>query len=356
MFEYFDNWVMSYQLNRLLAEIPDGGGTFGEAHRAASAMTDGDFESWYREWNRLGDAVASAAEENDHPATRRDALLRASNYYRSANFFLDQSTAQAASTYENLRSSFRGALDTGTMGGERVEVAAEDGTLTGYYFETDQERSTSATLLLHGGADSVQEECYFFGVPRALERGFDCLIFDGYGQGDAIRDRGMYSRPDWEVSVSPFVDWVESERPTDRIGLFGASLGGYYGARAAAVEDRLDAVALWSACFDVLHDIYDHYPSIQGTLQWLVDADSDAQARDRLSAFTLEDAPKITTDLLITHGTEDTIIDPAAVEKTAAMASSVETRLWEGEEHCTVHEWVGATSFMFDWLADRLIG
>lgn len=55
------------------------------------------------------------------------------------------------------------------------------------------EAKDSATLVVHTGFDGIQEELYTQCVLAALQRGHNCLTFEGPGQGRVIR-----LRRDWE--------------------------------------------------------------------------------------------------------------------------------------------------------------
>ena len=55
--------------------------------------------------------------------------------------------------------------------------------------------------------DGYVEECYW-GVAVALERGHNCLAFDGPGQGGMLRQREVPFRPDWEAVVTPVLDFA----------------------------------------------------------------------------------------------------------------------------------------------------
>jgi alpha-beta hydrolase superfamily lysophospholipase len=84
------------------------------------------------------------------------------------------------------------------------------------------------------GMDGYVEECYW-GVAAALERGHNCLAFDGPGQGGMLRQREVPFRPDWEAVVTPVLDFAlkRTEVDPERIALVGRSFGGYPAPRTA---------------------------------------------------------------------------------------------------------------------------
>jgi hypothetical protein len=85
---------------------------------------------------------------------------------------------------------------------EAVEVPYEGATLPGYFFRVDDSGERRPTVITMTGMDGYVEECYW-GV-AALERGYNCLAFDGPGQGGVLRQREVPFRPDWEAVVTPF--------------------------------------------------------------------------------------------------------------------------------------------------------
>ena len=54
---------------------------------AWQCAADGDEEAWCREWGALADRIRASAWPSSRPVCGRDALLRASNYYRTADFY-----------------------------------------------------------------------------------------------------------------------------------------------------------------------------------------------------------------------------------------------------------------------------
>src|SRR4051795_8458180 len=77
----------------------------------------------------------------------------------------------------------------------------------------------------------------------ALRRGYNCLLFDGPGQGRPLIHQGLHMRPNWESVVSAVLDTVLSYPNVDAqsVALAGWSFGGYLAPRAASGEHRIAA-------------------------------------------------------------------------------------------------------------------
>jgi pimeloyl-ACP methyl ester carboxylesterase len=93
---------------------------------------------------------------------------------------------------------------------EPIQIPYEKTTLPGYFFKVDDYSTTEdenekqrPIVVVHGGFDSTLEELYFSAAAPALERGYNCLAFDGPGQGGVIRNQKTPFRFDWEKVVTP---------------------------------------------------------------------------------------------------------------------------------------------------------
>lgn len=243
---FFNDDTFSFELLRILSYAPYGGADIGECLSAAYRIQEGDFESWHSEWYRTAERVLSQALESLEKGKRTSAkenFLRASNYYRTAEFFLhgNQDDPRILETWGKSRNAFVQAIKLMDEHVEQIEIPYEGTTLPGYFYRMDA--SPRPTLLVHGGFDSTGEELYFEVVQAALKRGYNCLTFEGPGQGAVIREQGIPFRHDWEKVVTPVVDylWTRSDVDRNKIALLGISLGGYLAPRAAAFEHRLAA-------------------------------------------------------------------------------------------------------------------
>ncbi|SFL16563.1 Alpha/beta hydrolase family protein [Paenibacillus sp. 1_12] len=244
----FNDQTFSFELLRTLSYAPYGGADIGECLLTANRIEEGNFESWYKEWHATAERVHSLAESALAAGQRvsaREAYLRASNYYRTAEFFLHGNVhdSRILSTWENSRITFWQAAQLMDTPVEQVNIPYEGTNLTGYLYKVDDSNKPRPTLIIHGGYDSTGEELYFGGAAAAIQRGYNCLTFEGPGQGSAIRLQQLPFRPDWEKVVTPVVDYActRSEIDPQRIALMGISFGGYLAPRAAAYEQRLAA-------------------------------------------------------------------------------------------------------------------
>ncbi|WP_422661297.1 alpha/beta hydrolase family protein [Paenibacillus sp. EC2-1] len=223
-----------------------GGADVGECLSTAYRIEEGNFESWYEEWLKTATRTHREAEESSRQGNKisaREFYLRASNYYRTAEFFLhgNPEDSRILETWSLSRSTFRHALSLLDHHWEIVSIPYEDTELPGYLYLAGNH--PGPVLIVHGGYDSTAEELYFQVVTSALERGYHCLVFEGPEQGAVIREQRVPFRHDWEAAVTPVVDYL-TKRPeviSDKIALMGISLGGYLAPRAAAYEHRLAA-------------------------------------------------------------------------------------------------------------------
>jgi hypothetical protein len=96
-----------YETQRVLGHTAYGGADTGEVLSTAQRITAGDYDSWNKEWVAIADRLADEAEQSlkkGHPISARDGLMRASSYYRSAEFFLHANPGDPRVKYSYERS------------------------------------------------------------------------------------------------------------------------------------------------------------------------------------------------------------------------------------------------------------
>jgi len=271
----FDDASFSFEALRAAGFANYSGADIGEVVATAQAIPDGDEASWHREWKATAERVEELGRKSladGHRVSAREALLRASNYYRTAEFYRRDDPArdpEVTLLSARSRDAFVTAMSLFEFGFEQVSVPYERTTLPGYLYRVDDSGQPRPTIVYNNGYDSTLEESYFAIAAAALSRGYNVLAFDGPGQGGALRQQGLVFRPDWEAVITPVIDYAltRQEIADDRITLFGYSMGGYLVARAAAFDSRVAALILDDGLYDFHAAMVNKLPPFLG--EWI---------------------------------------------------------------------------------------
>ncbi|WP_153348634.1 alpha/beta hydrolase family protein [Nocardia aurantia] len=243
---FFRDKAFDFETVRVMWYAPAGGADLGEVLSATRRIRNGDTDSWFREWNRIATVLLDRAGGLRDDLSRGNALLRAANYLRTAEFFLDPADPRRGPTADRARTSF----DTGlaALGVEliRTEIPYGEAELELMYFLPRAPAGPGAPLLVVcGGFDSVPDELWFTVARAALERGFAVLVYEGPGQGNLLRRYGIPFEHRWEVPSSAVLDWAAAHIETESTTGVGISYGGRLLARAAAKDPRYDRIVLF---------------------------------------------------------------------------------------------------------------
>jgi pimeloyl-ACP methyl ester carboxylesterase len=258
----FDDESFSFEALRAAGYAAYAGADLGEVLVTSRQIPEGDENAWSAQWAATAARIEGIGREAlaaGHRVSAREALLRASNYYRTADFYRRENPAadpESARLAEASRQTFADAATLLDTPARAVRIPYEHTTLPGYVFLVDDSGVPRPTVIFHGGYDSTLEEDYLALAAGALRRGYNVIAFDGPGQGSALREQGLHFRPDWEAAVTPVVDFALTLPEVDagRLALIGMSLGGYLAARAAAFEHRIAATVLFDGVYD-LHEV-----------------------------------------------------------------------------------------------------
>lgn len=278
---------LDFQLMRQLGAATAGGGTPGEIMAARGAIPGDDITAWPAAFARLADglvAQADAALGRGHRVTAREALLRASSYYRSCEYFTDPFAAEARRYGMASEDCFRRALPLLPGHAQPVAIPFDGLTLPGYLLQPVGVERANRTLICLTGFDGTAEELYFQTAADGLARGFTVLLAQGPGQMGTLRHHPeLVFRPDYEAPVAAMVDFAETRPEIDpgRLALYGISFGGYFVTRAAVHEPRLAALIANSPIVD-LH-------AYMGAFVAGADVPEEAQDQD----VTLEEVDEI---------------------------------------------------------------
>ncbi|MDR3663517.1 MAG: alpha/beta fold hydrolase [Mycobacterium sp.] len=273
-----------YETLRMFGHTAYGGADIGEVLTTAQAITAGDYDSWYDRWLATADRVAAGAEESlaaGHFISARDGLLRASNYYRSADFYLHEhpTDPRIKHAYTRARECFLSAAALFETPIEPIEIPYENTVLHGYFYPAHRlegDTGPRPTVIMHSGFDGTCEEMHFMGAAAGQERGYHVVTFDGPGQPAALHFDGLTFRPDWERVVTPVLDWTLKRQGVDpnRVALLGVSMGGLLAPRAAAFEDRLAACVALDGVYDLGLTVTANFPGTRAEAEAALRAES----------------------------------------------------------------------------------
>ncbi|HUL27401.1 MAG TPA: alpha/beta fold hydrolase [Streptosporangiaceae bacterium] len=315
------------------------------------------WEDWLGAWCANGDlhaGLAREAEERGCWRTAGEAWIAAALSFHFAKFvwMVDMAAHDAAAA--RAVAAMANGLRLLDPAAERIEVAFGGTTMAGHLRRPAGAERPPLVLLI-AGLDSTKEE--FFAVENIfLARGMATFSLDGPGQGETAAR--LKIRPDFEAPVAAVLD-VLCERPDldgGRAGLLGVSLGGYYGARAAAFEPRLRAVAVSGGCYDFGALIRGRPAHSFATFAYACGAATREEAYEVAGQMTLAGvAERITQPMVVVSGKLDRLVPWQHAAQVAAEARSAELWLFDEGNHVCMNLAYRWRPQAADWLASQLL-
>jgi len=275
----FEEENFCFQMAWILGQAYDRQADIAEVMATCYNITDGDVLSWYREFLKTADRVFQIGvecEAKGHLISAGEAYHRASNYYRGAEFYLhrDPKDARALGAARKAVDCFQRAMKLLGVPVEYVRIPFEETTLPGYLYRPMAGGKDAPLLIVQTGFDGTAEELYGT-ANAAIKRGYYCLIFEGPGQGQALRAQGLLFRHDWENVIAPVVDYALATTACDpqRLAILGYSFGGWLVGRAACFEHRPRVYVADPGAYSFGEGASQHFPA---DLIKLVESDPDA--------------------------------------------------------------------------------
>ena len=314
------------------------------------------WDQWLDAWCETGDVhlgLARQAESQGHYISAGEAYVRAALCYHFAKFVWMLDMGKYRSAADKAVASLYNAHRLLDPSAERIEVSLE-----GVRMVANLRRpagiDAAPLVLLLPGLDSTKEE--FFNWENVfLKRGMATLSLEGPGQGET----GYLStiRPDYEVAVGAMLDHLSgrSGLRSERVGIVGVSLGGYYAPRSAAFEPRLKAVAAIGGPYD-FGACWPSLPLItRETFMHHSGAGDEQDARDKASMLNLEGvASRINQPFLVVSGKLDRLIPWQQAERAASEAPNAQLVMFEDGNHVCNNIPYKYRPLVADWMRDRL--
>jgi alpha-beta hydrolase superfamily lysophospholipase len=389
---FYEDQPYHFQTLRVFTNIPYGGADTGEILTTIKKARQGDEESWFHAWEGMATRVEKSGRKLRNPVSRGRALLRAHNYYRTAEFFLAPQDPRRDESFRKSVEVFHDGLDALGVKRELISVPFGDNTLNAIYYPGPEGWDSKPLIMACTGYDGTMEEMYFDVVAPSLERGYSCLTYEGPGQGSILREQGLQFTHEWEKPNAAVLDEFLKTYPRPRKIVFvGISLGGYLAPRAAAFDKRIDGVV----AFDVMYSfeeaalkqtpgfvryLYEkgHVGIVNALMEmrmrfdagtrwgiqnamWTVGAKNPVDVLAKFEKYNLEDvSDKITCDVLILAGEKDHFIPLEQVDQfkeKLVNARSVTTCIFTeqegGHEHCRLGAVTLFNAVLYDWIEEK---
>ena len=315
------------------------------------------WEDWCREWVATGDIhyeLALQAEPKGNMLSAGERYIGAALCYHFGKFVFQDFHAEYMSAAQKAVAAFAKGLKLLDPTGERVEIPFDGATMVGTLRRPAGADKPPLVLLL-AGLDSTKEE-FFYWENVFLQRGLATFSLDGPGQGEC--GYNSHIRPDYEAAVSTALDALTGRTDIDsnRIGLAGVSLGGYYAPRAAAYETRVKAAVGNCGPWN-FGECWESLPGLtRAAFRYHSGASSDEEARARAHQLSLDGpAQKIKQPLLIIHGKQDKLIPwEQAYKIVDAVGKNAELAMFENGNHVCNNIPYVYRPLTADWLKEKL--
>lgn len=316
------------------------------------------WEDWCSAWSKravIHEDLGREALSQQQLLSAGDHLSRAAVYYHFAKFLSVHDIDEMRTAHLKAVECKNLALPHLRPPIQRVQIPYEGGYLQGF-LRFPSGSVNPPVMIMIPGLDSAKEELEAYELPF-LARGIATLMVDGPGQGEA--EYQFPIRGDYEVAVTAIVDWLQNckEVDTQRIGLWGVSLGGYYVTRAVAFEKRIKACVGLSGPYD-FSDNWKELPLLtREAFRVRSHLTSEQDAYEHSQTLTLKKgvSSQIECPLFLVTGKQDRIVPWQDTERLAKEVSGpVEMLLVEDGNHIANNRPYKYRLKTADWMAKQL--
>jgi hypothetical protein len=138
----------------------DGGSTILECLETAQRIVPGDEESWFAQWDLTAKESmrrADIAAIGKRSTTASANWLRAANYFRVAQIFLESDDPRRKHIIEQMRRCARRHLTSTVPSGETVKIPYMSGSIEGCLYWAAKRLSRASMVICLGGEDDFKE-------------------------------------------------------------------------------------------------------------------------------------------------------------------------------------------------------
>lgn len=199
-----------------------------------------------RAWDVMLEELAqqqeAKAQAEEHPATARELWHAAAASLIFAQMAFNADSERKRSLYQQMTRCFTRFAALSEFSVSRVEVPHRHGKLFGWHFHATPGEAAGCVIVF--GGMSGWSTAYRSMAEALCQRGLDCLLVDGPGQGDSRLEGGIFADAEVTSGFSRFVDRIQECTPGRPVGIWGNSFGGLFAALTAVRDRRVGACCI----------------------------------------------------------------------------------------------------------------
>jgi len=318
-----------------------------------------------KEWVRTAaqeEEFAREAEVAGHRESAAELYYRAALYYGPACGTIHTNShrkhelyGKMIACYEKFIELFEEAPVT------RVEIPFENGKTIPGILQTVPGVENAPCVLVVPGMDTIKEYMPSPYHNHFRRRGMATLSIDGPGQGESNVRENWVTLDNFERAGSAAIDYLEGRPEVDasRVGLYGWSMGSYWGPRVAAHDERLKACVGAMGVYLQKDTIFNFgKPTYRANYMYMSDIHGEDEFDAMLELMTLEPiAEKIGCPMLLAMGEFDELCPLEDAERLFALLKCPkELWVYENETHTLGSRLPDFYLAVADWLLDALNG
>lgn len=217
-------------------------------------------------------------------------------------------------------------------------------------------------VILGPGMDMIKEDYLYAAERYYTSRGMVALSIEGPGQGESRAGGLAVDLTNYERAIGRYIDHLAALPEVDpqRIGMFGISMSGYWGSRAAATDPRLAALAAFEAVTGDFQTIFERaQPTFKNNYMYMANyTDEAAFDRELVAHMPLGDmVGEIACPVLYGIGEFDELTPlEQALASYERVTAPKEMRVYENEFHPLGGAAAEVFRFGAEWVERALNG
>jgi pimeloyl-ACP methyl ester carboxylesterase len=316
-------------------------------------------------WSEVGlelERKAKWYEAQGFTRAARDLYIRASLLFGQAQYSFPLQDARKAVFRAATNRCTDEIIKLNPSRMERIEVPFEGQTLYAIAHYPDGVEAAPLAILMPG-MDMYKEEWTKVAQEYYVPRGMAVLAVDGPGQGETFGSGVLVSRDgNYERAISAFIDHMvaKPEIDSERIAIWGVSMGSYWGLRCAAFDQRLTGVATAMGCYGNMETIFEKaQPAFKANFMRMTgytdEAAFDVEIAQHMGVGPVAD--KITCPVLMAYGEFDELSTlPETIELFEKINSPKRLMVFEQEFHALGGVGAELIASAADWIENVFAG